>query len=305
MIVSVVIPCFNVQDYIAQCIQSLLKQQHKDLQIICVNNGSTDNTLSVLTRFATEHSSIITVVEEPKKGAPFARNRGLQEVIGTYVQFLDADDLLEPEKIAHQVAMITKYNNPDIIASDYFRQSTGGTKKLCKVASHDFWFALLYTQLGITSANLFKVQSVKNAGGFDVSLKSSQEYDLMFKMMKQGATIAYDAEPLTIVRDRESGSISQQNITENLLRYLDLRVTVVKHLNTIIPASKMQSYQQALFDAIRMLYKHDQASALKAFQDNFPKGFKPIASPATSKSYALLFRLFGFKLTEKIKGLFN
>ena len=49
MLVSVIIPCYNVEQYIAQCLQSLLNQQHKDLQIICVNNNSSDHTLSVLT----------------------------------------------------------------------------------------------------------------------------------------------------------------------------------------------------------------------------------------------------------------
>lgn len=303
MLVSVVIPCYNVEKYISECLQTLLNQTYKDLQIICVNNNSTDNTLSVLTRLATTHSSIITLVEEPQKGAPYARNRGLQEVKGEYVQFLDADDLLEPEKIAHQVNLLQKNNFPDIIAADYYRQAVDGKKKLHQVKHIDYWLALLYTQLGITSANLFKTLSVKNAGGFDVTLKSSQEYALMFHMMRNGAVLIHDSRPLTVIRDRAEGAISQQNAAENMERYLNLRIAVVKHLSSLLPLEKMQAYYQALFDAVRVLYKHNPALAIKSFKENLPSKFTPGVSAATTASYTLLFKFFGFERTEKIKAL--
>lgn len=303
MLVSVVIPCYNVEKYIAQCLQSLFNQTHKDLQIICVNNNSTDNTLSVLTRLATEHSSLIILVEEPQKGAPFARNRGLQEVKGDYVQFLDADDLLEPNKIAHQVSLLKENNFPDIIAADYHRQAVDGSKKLYQVKHQDDWMALLYTQLGITSANLFKTVAVKNAGGFDVTLKSSQEYALMFNMMRKEAMLIHDNRALTIIRDRAEGAISQQNAAENMERYLNLRIAIIKHLESKNNKIKMQPYYQALFDAIRVLYKHNKTLAIKAFKENLPQGFKPSASAATTSSYVLLFKVFGFERTEKVKAL--
>lgn len=303
MLVSVVIPCYNVEKYIDECLQSLLNQKHKDLQIICVNNQSTDHTLSVLTRLATEHSSLITLVEEPQKGAPYARNRGLQEVKGEYVQFLDADDLLEPNKIAHQVNLIKQNNFPDIIAADYHRKSINGNTQLYQVKQSDFWLGLLYTQLGITSANLFKTITVKKAGGFDVSLKSSQEYALMFNMMRAGSSVIYDNSPLTIVRDRATGSITQQNVAENMERYLNLRISIIRYLETKYEGSKMQPYYQALFDAIRLLYKHNRPLAIQSFNENLPKGFKPSSSAATTASYALLFSVFGFDRTEKIKAI--
>jgi glycosyltransferase involved in cell wall biosynthesis len=303
MLISVVIPCYNVEEYIAQCLYSLLNQSYKDLQIICVNNNSTDKTLSILTKFATEHSDVITLVEELRKGAPFARNRGLQEVKGEYVQFLDADDLLEPEKLGHQLALIKANNFPDIIAGNYYRQTVDGVKKLHQVKYHDFWLGLLYTQLGITSANLFKTVSVNIAGGFDVTLKSSQEYALMFSMMRAGAIVIHDNSALTIIRDRKGGSITQQNVAENMERYLGLRIAIIKYLETKLERSKMQSYYQALFDAIRVMYKYNQPLAIRALNENLPKNFKPIASAATTKSYALLYTIFGFERTEKIKSL--
>lgn len=303
MLVSVVIPCFNVEKYIGECLYALLNQNYKDLQIICVNNNSTDNTLSVLTRLAIGHSALITLVEEPQKGAPYARNRGLQEAKGEYIQFLDADDLLEPDKIAHQVNLLNEHNYPDIIAADYYRQSVNGNRNLFQVNHRDYWLALLYTQLGITSANLFKTSFVKKVGGFDVTLKSSQEYALMFNMMRNEAVVIHDHKPFTIIRDRTEGAISQQNAAENMERYLNLRIEIVKHLELKYKREKMQPYYQALFDAIRVLYKHDHSLAVKSFKECLPLGFKPTTSAATTGSYALLFKVFGFERTEKIKAL--
>lgn len=303
MQISVIIPCYNVEQYIAQCIQSLLKQNYKALQIICVNNNSTDNTLSILTRFAAEHSDLITLVQETQKGAPYARNRGLQEAKGDYIQFLDADDLLAPDKIQHQVKLINENSFPDIIAADYHRQSLNGDKKLHQVSHKDFWLGLLYTQLGITSANLFKSTTVRIANGFDVTLKSSQEYALMFNMMRLGAKVIHDNRPLTIVRDREGGSISQQNVSENMARYLSLRISIIKFLEEKTSKVLMHPYYQALFDAIRVIYLHNKTLAIDAYASHIPKDFKPKVSAATTSIYVFLFRLFGFERTEKLKSL--
>lgn len=305
MLVSVVIPCYNVASYITECLQALLQQSYKNLQIICVNNNSTDSTADILQKFALQYPQLIQIYNEPQKGAPYARNTGLEKALGVYVQFLDADDLLEPDKISHQVNLINTHSFPAIIAANYFRLALNGEKKLHQVNHHDFWLALLYTQLGITSANLFKTEEVKKVGGFDVTLKSSQEYMLMFEMMCQGAKVIYDSQPYTIIRDRKTGSISQQNRAENMERYLSIRILIVKYLEKQYNSEKMRPYYQALFDAIRIVYKHHKEAALKAYKENIPASFRPVKSATTSQSYINTFTLLGFKSTEKIKELLS
>jgi glycosyltransferase involved in cell wall biosynthesis len=98
-IVSVIIPCYNVENYISVCIASLQAQRHQDLQIICVNDGSTDSTGSVLEELKKSEERMIVISGE-NVGLGLARNKGLSKATGDYVLFLDADDRILPEGLA-------------------------------------------------------------------------------------------------------------------------------------------------------------------------------------------------------------
>src|SRR5688500_16397229 len=116
MKVSVIIPCYNVEEYINECIESVLSQTEKDVEIICIDNGSTDKTSDMLSNFAEKHPGKITIDSESRKGAPFARNKGLELAMGEWIQFLDADDLLENDKIQHQLEIAANHPEVDFIA---------------------------------------------------------------------------------------------------------------------------------------------------------------------------------------------
>jgi glycosyltransferase involved in cell wall biosynthesis len=303
MLISVVIPCYNVANYITECLSSIAAQSHQPMEIICVDNNSTDNTFELLNGWNATHNLKITVLQETQKGAPAARNKGLSVAQGEYIQFLDADDLLLPDKIKKQVELIKLHQQPDFIVADYYRQNTKGDKKLHQVKTDDVWLGLLNTQLGITSANLFKTATVKKVGGFTADLQSSQEYDLMFKILKNGGAQIHDNSALVTIRDRETGSISLQNKEQNLLRYLALRKKIVAHLKTKFQGEAMKPYYQSLFDTIRTLYQVNKKEALIAFKAEIPKGFVPLPSAATTSLYILFYKIFGFTGAEKIKSI--
>ena len=88
---SIIIPAFNAEKYIAQCIRSVLSQTDKDCEILVINDGSLDNTKSILQSLSERHPSI-SVTDIPHSGAGAARNAGLKRACGKYVIFLDADD---------------------------------------------------------------------------------------------------------------------------------------------------------------------------------------------------------------------
>lgn len=91
--VSVVIPVFNVENYLKECLDSVLAQTLKDIEIICINDGSADNSLSILQDYAARYSQI-KVIDQLNGGLSAARNRGLDEASGEYVYFMDSDDLI-------------------------------------------------------------------------------------------------------------------------------------------------------------------------------------------------------------------
>ena len=98
-LVSVVVPIYNVQQYLPQCLDSLVNQQYKNLEIICVNDGSTDNSLAILEKYKQRDDRII-IISQPNKGLSATRNTGLKHVTGEFVVFVDSDDWLELDAIS-------------------------------------------------------------------------------------------------------------------------------------------------------------------------------------------------------------
>ncbi len=91
--VSVIIPCYNVEKYVGQCLDSVRGQTMPDLEIICVNDGSTDSTLDVLNKYAKQDSRI-RIISQDNAGLSAARNAGLKYASGEYIAFLDSDDFV-------------------------------------------------------------------------------------------------------------------------------------------------------------------------------------------------------------------
>ena len=100
-LVSVIVPCYNAAPWLRASLQSVLAQTWPHLEIIAVDDGSTDTTRAVLAEF---EAVGVRVLAQRNAGAAAARNRGLAAASGTFIQYLDADDLLAPEKIARQMA---------------------------------------------------------------------------------------------------------------------------------------------------------------------------------------------------------
>ena len=94
--VSVIIPVYNVEDYLRQCLDSVINQTLKDIEIICVDDGSTDKSLEILHEYEKKDSRI-TVLTQKNQYAGVARNVGMSVATGKYFVFLDSDDFFEPE----------------------------------------------------------------------------------------------------------------------------------------------------------------------------------------------------------------
>ena len=96
VVLTVIIPAYNAEKYLPQCLDSVIGQTLKDIEVICVDDGSTDGSASVLQAYA-QKDSRISVLTQGNSGQSAARNRALEKAKGAYVQFLDADDWLDPD----------------------------------------------------------------------------------------------------------------------------------------------------------------------------------------------------------------
>lgn len=108
--VSIIVPVYNAEKYLSRCLESLVEQTLKDIEIIAINDGSTDNSLSILERFESYYKDKFKVIDKFNEGAGSARNRGLDIATGEFIKFVDADDYLNLNILDKMYKMAKEYN---------------------------------------------------------------------------------------------------------------------------------------------------------------------------------------------------
>ena len=104
--ISVIIPVYNAETWLPRCLDSVINQSFRDIEILCVNDGSTDHSAQILREYAAKDSRI-SVLEQEKSGAGAARNRGILAARGEFISFVDSDDKLLPDAYARLMRVMT------------------------------------------------------------------------------------------------------------------------------------------------------------------------------------------------------
>ena len=147
------------------------------------------NLKKILEEFVLSSKLEIKLIYQDNLGAPNARNNALKYCKGDYIQFLDADDILLPMKIHNQIKLAKKNNFPDLIVGSYksidLENNLISKTTYNPTINYNLWENLISTNLGNTCSNLFKSDIFKNKIKWDESLKSSQEYNLMFELLQK------------------------------------------------------------------------------------------------------------------------
>ena len=125
--ISVVIPVYNVEQYLRMCLSSLCKQTLADIEIICVNDCSTDKCLDILLEFAKVDERVKVINNEVNIGQGLSRNKGIQMAKGEYIGFIDSDDWVDTEMYEHMYTKASQSAFPDIIGCDYRYEDEHGT----------------------------------------------------------------------------------------------------------------------------------------------------------------------------------
>ncbi|MBR4570580.1 MAG: glycosyltransferase family 2 protein, partial [Candidatus Riflebacteria bacterium] len=105
--VSVIIPAYNVEKYIGECLDSIIFQTYKNIEIIVVNDGSKDNTLSIIRDYSKKDNRII-IIDKQNTGVSDTRNCGINKAKGVYIVFVDGDDYLANDYITYMLSLIDK-----------------------------------------------------------------------------------------------------------------------------------------------------------------------------------------------------
>lgn len=120
MKISVIVAAFNIEDYIENCLESIISQTYKNLEIIVVNDGSTDKTIDIINNYA-ENDNRIVVIDKPNGGLSSARNAGLEVVTGDFIGFVDGDDYIN-EEMYEKLYNLYKETHCDIVACGLIRK---------------------------------------------------------------------------------------------------------------------------------------------------------------------------------------
>ena len=293
--VSAIVPCFNVKDTLEEAVRSLISQTQPPDEVILINDGSTDETGALLDRLQAAHPALIRVVHTENRGAPAARNIGLRMAMGEYIQYLDADDILHPDKLERQRALIQSEEvPPDLVVAPYLRRRPGTPDRtVSPEEGFDPWVALAQSRLGITGSNLWRKGCIERVGSWDETRKSSQEAELMFRMLKAGARLMYDPIPALILRKREA-SISTANRAEFLQRSLDLRVQMRTYFEERGDAARIERINQVIFDILDGLYKQDRRSSITLHHKVLSRSFQP----PRARRYRWIYKVFGFRIAQ-------
>ncbi|SHI12100.1 Glycosyl transferase family 2 [Clostridium collagenovorans DSM 3089] len=222
-LVSIIIPSFNGEKFITQTIDNCINQDYKNIEIIVIDDGSTDNTKQILTPYIDKN--LINYIYQSNKGLPGARNTGLNVATGEFVQFLDADDLLDKNKIFSQVMYLN--NNPNIFGvyckSKYFKNSINEIFQVLDIHYDDNMYKKLL------DVNFFTVHSIlirNTEFRFDETLKSLEDWDFWLTLTYNNKLINYIDESCCYVR------VHGNNMCKNSKRMLTNELNVLnKNLN--------------------------------------------------------------------------
>ena len=211
-LVSIVIPTRNYADYVGQAIRSGVRQGYQPIEIIVVDDGSTDDTPAVLREF----EGAIQVVRLGGLGVSAARNAGLARARGEYVVFLDADDLLVPGGLAAQVAQFDCRPDVDAVLGEWYTYDVqAGTisRNHSSLKDDDVLSHLLASNIVVSpSAMMLRRAAVSTLGGFDTSFSFTADWEMWLRLAQRGCRFARVTTPVATYR------IHGRSMTSNLER---------------------------------------------------------------------------------------
>ena len=189
--ISVIIPAYNQENNLRDCLNGLLAQDFRDLEIILVNDGSIDNTLLVAQEFkqSFEKAGIrFEIIEQDNKGAPAARNRGFRASRGEFIIFCDADAVLEKNCLSEMMSALESHLEASYVYSSHY-----WGKKIFRLWPFDA--QKLREMPYIHSVSLIRRKDFPR-GGWDENIKRLQDWDLWLTMLEQGHLGVWINKPL-------------------------------------------------------------------------------------------------------------
>ncbi|MEP3560936.1 MAG: glycosyltransferase [Marinobacter sp.] len=284
-LVTVVIPAYNAEQYIEETLRSVLSQSYQNLEIVVVDDGSTDSTAAIVKSFGQQ----VRYLYQRNSGSCAApRNHGLKKANGEFITFFDADDVMLPDKVASQVR--TLVTNPDAEACVSNYRNFGGSKtwedhfSTCHrlnqmisdakqlpllLAADQCRSVLIDENFNIASSPLFRTDHLRQLKGFDEALRACEDFHLLYRTAIKGP-IAID--PL-VVFERRLHDLNMSSDNERMLKnYIQSRSQLLDQ--EPLPALKLRLLQRVLRYQrdlqTCLVNKRQNKPAIRVYKNTFP-----------------------------------
>lgn len=294
--VSIIVPIYNAQEHLKLCIDSILKQTYKNIEIILVNDGSTDKSLEIIKEYKQRYPNIINIINKENTGVSDTRNLGIECASGYYIMFADNDDYMEEDYI--QTYIEENDNDYDIIIGGYIRKTYAGktlfTRKLTNKEISP------YIQLA-SWGKLYKTSYIKN-NEFKF-LKTAIADDFYFNIFAYNNT-----DKIKIINNTgyywmfNNNSLSNTD-SKKLNRTDDLILTLSRIKKDIKPKNKELIEYFYIRTAIYYILFSSKKVQYKLIVKEYEKLFNWIKENTTNyykNKYLKLFNFSGEQLTVKI-----
>ncbi|TFI53612.1 glycosyltransferase [Mastigocladus laminosus UU774] len=301
-LVSVIIPCFNAERWLKEAIDSCLQQTYPNIEILVIDDGSTDNSLEIIKTYGNK----VIWKSLPHQGGNHVRNYGFHLSKGEYIQYLDADDYILPKKISRQVNFLEK-TGADVVYGDwrYKHHYADGTSFLGPIqiakTQTDILESLLANWWTAVASLLYRRSAVKNSGGWDEKLLAAQDRDFFLSVVMNGAKVVY--QPGCYAVYRRYGNVTVSTLSKS--RWIECQNLVLqKAQNTLVQSNKLTlKYRYAL----AVSYFELARESLKVDYSMYPRFLEKtlILSPdfkhkSKRIAYNLIQKILGFRHTERI-----
>ena len=307
-LVSILIPCYNAERWIRPAIDSALAQTYAPTEVIVVDDGSKDRSLDIIRGFGDR----IRWETGPNRGGNATRNRLLDLARGEWVQYLDADDYLLPDKLEPQVRVLRERPDTDVlyglVTSECWSER-GVSRDLQIIAEpRDPWILLARWYLPQTGGSLWRKSALVDVGGWKVDQPCCQEHELYLRLLMAGKRFTYCPYNGAIYRIWSADTVCRRDSGEVRRQRRKILAAEEEHLraNGELTAPRLQAINQARFEMSRLAWREDRNAAMEIFQDilDADRQFVPLGNQPGGHhpplTYRALFRLFGFTAAERI-----
>jgi len=259
-LVSVIVPAYEVSEFIGEALDSVLAQAFTDYEIIVVNDGSPDT--KALERALKPYMSRIVYLKQENRGVSAARNSGIAAARGSLIAFLDGDDTWLPNYLEVQVARIQADPTIDVLYPNvmmFSDSSESGEEFMtaCPSSGEVTFERLLLQECNVSNCSIARRETIVRAGLFDESLRSGEDFDLWLRVIKHGGRIAYHRDVLARYR-RRPGSLTADpiSLSQHVLRVLEK----VKQTTTLTSSEQaIVDLQQRRFQALLKFHEGKRA----------------------------------------------